>query len=51
MAAVEVSTTPGGVMYLTLNRPKSLNAINGEIREALYSSLVDTEAQQSVRCV
>lgn len=51
MAAVEVSTTPGGVMYLTLNRPKSLNAINGEMRNALYSSLVEAEAQPSVRCV
>lgn len=51
MAAVEVSTTTNGVMYLTLNRPESLNAINGEMRNLLYYSLIEAEDEQSVRCV
>lgn len=38
-------------MYLRLNRPKSLNAINGELRESLHAKLLDASADGEVRCV
>ena len=39
------------VVYLTLNRPEALNAINRELGNALLGHLKDCEEDDSVRAV
>jgi enoyl-CoA hydratase len=41
----------GPVRVLTLNRPHARNALNSELVDALYSGLVDADADPSVRVV
>lgn len=41
----------GGVLWLTLNRPETLNAITAELRELLIAELAGASADPSVRAV
>ncbi|MEC8901266.1 MAG: enoyl-CoA hydratase-related protein, partial [Pseudomonadota bacterium] len=40
-----------GVVRLTINRPKALNALNSEVLSALEAHLVELEAHPSLRAV
>ncbi len=48
---VVLETREGAALTLTLNRPERLNAMNGELCEALLESLRRAAAQDEVRCV
>lgn len=41
----------GRVVRLTINRPKAMNAVNGDVAEALAQSLLSVENDVDVRCV
>ncbi len=41
----------GSIATLTMNRPKSRNALSIDMREMLFDALVDIETDDSVRCV
>lgn len=49
-APVKVSTD-GAVRTLTLNRPRALNSLNGEVHAALMKALDDAAADTGIRCV
>lgn len=51
MADVLFERRSDGVALLTLNRPESLNALNGEIQRLIGEALVECESDRSVRCV
>lgn len=51
MADVLFEKRPDGVALLTLNRPESLNALNGEIQRLMGEMLAECEEDRSVRCV
>ena len=40
-----------GVLVLTLNRPEKLNAITGELLDALYAALKEGEEDREVRAL
>lgn len=46
-----LTTTDGGVVTLTLNRPEALNALNAELRAALLSAMRMASRDQTTRCV
>ena len=39
------------VAVLTLNRPQKLNALNGELRDAMHDAIADVKADDAVRAV
>ena len=39
------------VAVLTLNRPQKLNALNGELRDAMLDAMADVKADDAVRAV
>jgi enoyl-CoA hydratase/carnithine racemase len=51
MSATLLVTTEGPVRTLTLNRPARLNALDGELREALIAALGEAAADPAVRVV
>lgn len=51
MAETVLTERAGGVLTLTLNRPEVLNAINGDMAEALFEALATAERDDAVRCV
>ncbi len=48
---VVLTSTAGGVITITMNRPKALNALNRELTLALRDAVFAAEQDQSVRCV
>jgi 2-(1,2-epoxy-1,2-dihydrophenyl)acetyl-CoA isomerase len=47
-----VETTSGnGVAWIRLNRPQAMNAVNGELRQALAAAVREAERDAGVRCV
>lgn len=46
-----LSTQAAGVLVLTLNRPKALNALTMSMMKHLMASLKEAEANRDVRCV
>ena len=46
-----LSTLDAGVLTLTLNRPKSRNALNPPLMRALHDALLDAQDDARVRCV
>lgn len=51
MSDVCLYEVTGGVATLTLNRPDSLNALNGELSDALAKGLEQAAGDLAVRCV
>lgn len=43
--------TQGGITFLTMNRPKAMNALSVEMRMAIYDALDEASADPRVRCV
>ncbi|WP_169569774.1 enoyl-CoA hydratase/isomerase family protein [Sneathiella limimaris] len=41
----------GAIAYITMNRPKSRNALSIEMREKLFEAMVDIETDDTIRCV
>jgi len=48
---LKVEKLDGGVARLTINRPDKMNALNGEVRCAIFGALDDLEDDDDVRCV
>jgi 2-(1,2-epoxy-1,2-dihydrophenyl)acetyl-CoA isomerase len=46
-----LTTTDGGVVTLTLNRPEALNALNAELRAALLSAIRTASRDETTRSV
>jgi 2-(1,2-epoxy-1,2-dihydrophenyl)acetyl-CoA isomerase len=46
-----LSSTSGGILTLTLNRPEVYNSFNGELAHALQASLKSAAADKTVRCI
>ena len=46
-----LTATAGGVATITLNRPKALNALNGDLTLALRAAVQAAEFDAAVRCV
>ena len=46
-----LSTRDGHVLLLTLNRPAQLNAVSRTLQEALERTLLDADADPSVRVI
>jgi 2-(1,2-epoxy-1,2-dihydrophenyl)acetyl-CoA isomerase len=51
VADVLLEKRPDGVALITMNRPESLNALNGEIQRLIGEALGECEADRTVRCV
>jgi len=51
MTDVLLYDVSGGIATITLNRPDSLNALNGEISLALQKAVADAAGDRGVRCV
>lgn len=49
--ATVLSRVENGVAWIRLNRPASMNAVNGELRRALAGAVRDAERSADVRCV
>ena len=50
MTDVLLYDVSGGIATITLNRPDSLNALNGEISLALQKAVADAAGDRGVRC-
>jgi 2-(1,2-epoxy-1,2-dihydrophenyl)acetyl-CoA isomerase len=48
---IEVEVTPGGVMYLSFNRPERLNALTFEMLAEVEDALRQAAANGAVRCL
>ena len=48
---VVLTALAGGVCTITMNRPKALNALNGELARALRDAVFAAEQNKDVRCV
>jgi 2-(1,2-epoxy-1,2-dihydrophenyl)acetyl-CoA isomerase len=51
MADTEFEVREGGIGWITLNRPESLNAMGGELMPLLGKHLAECSADTSIRCV
>ena len=51
MSDVLLYEASGGIATITMNRPDSLNALNGEISLALQKAIADAAGDREVRCV
>jgi enoyl-CoA hydratase len=52
MSAPTISrTSHGRVTVLSLNRPDRLNAVNDKLYHALYTTLIDLDAEPNVRAL
>jgi enoyl-CoA hydratase/carnithine racemase len=51
MSDVLLSEMRSGTLLLTLNRPKSLNAVSAELRRALTARMVAADADETVKAV
>lgn len=49
--ATVLGSVENGVAWIRLNRPASMNAVNGELRKALVGAVRDAERNPEVRCV
>jgi enoyl-CoA hydratase len=50
MSIVEVERD-GAIAVVLLNRPEALNALSGEVMDALVSALEELDADEAVRCI
>ena len=46
-----LSETNEGVCYITINRPKQLNALNGETIVELNQAITAADTDSDVRCI
>ncbi len=46
-----LTSVENGVLWIRLNRPESMNAVNGELRGALAAAVRQADRDGSVRCV
>ena len=46
-----ISTKKGGISYITINRPKQLNALNRQTIEELSKAISTSDNDDSVRCI
>ncbi len=51
MADTEFEVREGGIGWITLNRPESLNAMGGDLMPLLGKYLAECSADTSIRCV
>lgn len=51
MSDVLLQEAEDGVLTLTMNRPKALNALNEDLTQALREAIFAAEVDESVRCV
>ena len=50
MSIVEVERD-GAIAVVLLNRPQALNALSGELMDALVSALEELDSDEEVRCI
>ena len=46
-----ISEHRDGICYLTINRPKQLNALNGATIAELNKAIINADNDKSVRCI
>ena len=46
-----ISNHKNSICYLTINRPKQLNALNGETISELNKAILEAEKDKSIRCI